>query len=272
MSGALRSSMLCAALLLGSNTALAGGPSGADQHVRVVVDVSMLGEEEASFVDAISPSLRAAIEDAGYVLDDDIVSADATVRVRVRYFNENDLDYQIDVDISAGEQLTRLDAIACPQCFERDIAAKVDEQHEVILAGLERMLEQSDAATPSSEPPSDGQPELGSKPKPKPIWVLGGVGIGVAVLGVGAMVAGGVELGRGKIYDDVSLGAVPDSTFVDHRPVGGALLGAGAVVLAAGVTMVIVDVVRAKKQRKSAGIAVPLLGPRVVGLGFTGQF
>ena len=267
MSRALRSSVLCLALMLGPSVARAAE----GQHVRVVVDVSMLGEEEASFVDAISPSLRAAIEGAGYVLDEG-VSADATVRVRVRYFNEGDLDYQIDLDISAGEQLARIDTIACPQCFEADIVAKVDGQHEVILAALARMLANtgSEPATANGSETSNEPPA--GEPKPKPIGALGGVGIGVAVLGVGALVVGGVELGRGKIYDDVPTGSKLNSSFVDHRPVGGALLGAGAVVLAAGVTMVIVDVVRAKKQRKSAAIAVPLLGPRVVGLGFTGTF
>jgi hypothetical protein len=269
MSRVLRSSVLCLALLLGPSIARAAE----GEHVRVVVDVSMLGEEEASFVDAISPGLRAALEGAGYVLDDDIVSADATLRVRVRYFNEGNLDYQIDVDISAGEQLARLDTIACPQCFERDIVAKVEEKHEMILAGLARMLAKANEPAPSErpqQPNTNEQPEASAKPKP--IGALGGVGIGVAVLGVGTLVAGGIELGRGKIFDDRSTGLETDSTFVDHRPVGGALLGVGAVVLAAGITMIVVDVVRAKKRRGSAGVAVPLLGPSIVGLGFTGQF
>jgi hypothetical protein len=239
------------------------------ERVRVVVDVSMLGEEEASFADAISPGLRAAIEGAGYVLDEQ-VSADATVRVRVRYFNEGDLDYQIDLDISAGEQLARIDTIACPQCFESDIVAKVDAQHEVILAALARMLaedgrEPTNASEP--EPRVNEEPE----PRPKPIGVVGGVGIGVAALGVGALVAGGVELGRGKVYDAVTQ-IETQRSFVDHRPVGGALLGVGAVVLAAGITMVIVDVVQAKKRRDRTSLAVPLLGPNMVGLGFSGKF
>ena len=53
---------------------------------------------------------------------------------------------------------------------------------------------------------------------------------------------------------------------------GGVLLGAGTVLLAGGLTMVIVDVVRARTQRGQTARAVPLLGPSTVGLGFAGKF
>jgi hypothetical protein len=77
-----------------------------------------------------------------------------------------------------------------------------------------------------------------------------------------------VELGRGRIYDVV---VDTERTGVDHRPVGGALLGVGAVMLTAGVTMLVVDLVRSKK-RQQAGLAHPLLGPNLVGLGYSARF
>jgi hypothetical protein len=252
--------------------AIAGPSTTTGASVRVVVDTKALGDAEAPFAAEIDQTLRAAVEEAGYVLDDS-VRADATVRVRLSFFNQEDLDYQIDVDIAAGEQLVRLETVGCPHCEVDQLLARVDGRHTEILAALERALVRSrehvppEGETPEGETPPVQEQEPG---KPKPFGTLGGLGIGLAVLGVGTIVAGGVELGRGTIYDDVSR-VTTERSFVDHRPVGGALLGVGGVVLAAGVTMLVVDIVRSKKHRH-AGLAVPLLGPSIVGLGYTGQF
>jgi hypothetical protein len=253
--------------------AIAGPATTTGASVRVVVDTKALGDAEASFATEIDETLRAAVEEAGYVLDDS-VRADATVRVRLSFFNQEDLDYQIDVDIAAGEQLVRLETVGCPHCEGDEVLAQVDGRHSEILAALERALVRSrEHVPPEGETPPEGgtppeqEPESG---KAKPIGALGGVGIGLAVLGVGTLVVGGVEFGRGKIYDDVSR-VTTEASFVDHRPVGGALLGVGSVVLAAGVTMLVVDIIRSKKRRH-AGVTVPLLGPSIVGLGYTGQF
>jgi hypothetical protein len=250
--------------------AIAGPATTAGASVRVVVDTKALGNAEASFAAEIDETLRAAVEEAGYVLDDS-VRADATVRVRLSFFNQEDLDYQIDVDIAAGEQLVRLETDGCPHCEVDQLLARVDGRHTEILAALERALVRSREHVPpeGETPPGETPPVEEQEPgKPKPFGTLGSLGIGLGVLGVGTIAVGGVELGRGKIYDDV---VTTERSFVDHRPVGGTLLGVGGVVLAAGVTMLVVDLVRSK-QRRQTGLAVPLLGPSIVGLGVAGQF
>jgi hypothetical protein len=259
--------LLVTPALLLPHVAIAGPATTTGSSIRVVVDAKALGDAEASFAAKIDEKLRAALEDAGYVLDDS-VRADATVRVRLSFFNQEDLDYQIDVDIAAGEQLVRLETVGCPHCGEDELLARVDSRQSEILTALERALAQSsDTVVPA---PDEGgeDPPVQEPGKGKPIGALGGVGIGLAALGVGSIVAGGAELGRGKIYDDI---VTTERAFVDHRPVGGALLGVGGVVLVAGVTMLVVDIVRSK-QRRHAGLPVPLLGPSIVGLGVAGRF
>jgi hypothetical protein len=244
------------------------GPAQADNaRVRVIVDTEALGDVQTPFETTADKRLREALEAAGHELDDS-VRANATVRVRISYFNEAELDYQIDVDLAVGEQIIQLGTLGCPHCVDDDLLAAIDGRHAEILAALERALAQQ---TEPSPPVEDGpSPEVPTT-KPKPIGALGGVGIGVSVLGVGMLVVGGVELGRGRIFDDVTQSAT-ERTGVDHRPVGGRLLGVGAVMLTAGVTMLVVDLVRSKKRRQQAGLAHPLLGPNIVGLGYSARF
>jgi hypothetical protein len=218
--------LLLTPVLLLPRVAIAGPATTAGASVRVVVDTKALGNAEASFAAEIDETLRAAVEEAGYVLDDS-VRADATVRVRLSFFNQEDLDYQIDVDIAAGEQLVRLETDGCPHCEVDQLHARVDGRHSEILAALERALVRSREHVPQEgeTPPGETPPVEEQEPgKPKPFGTLGRLGIGLGVLGVGTIAVRGVELGRGKIYDDV---VTTERSVVDHRPVGGPLLGVG---------------------------------------------
>lgn len=256
-------------MLMLPRVASAEAPQREGARVRVVVEAKELGDAGVPIIEAAAPSLRAAVEAAGYALEDS-VEAEATVRVRITYFNADDRDFQVHVEISAGAEMVRLESVGCPNCADEALVAVIEGQRDEILAALERT---SSRAEEPQQQPQQVEPEnepIAPTPAPKPIGVLGGVGIGVAVLGVGAIIGGGVELARGKVYDDVSRTRW-DRTFVDHRPAGGALLGVGGVLLAAGVTMLVVDIVHSKKRREHA-MAVPLLGPSMVGLGYTGQF
>jgi hypothetical protein len=267
--GSVLTVLLCLSLAIPVSvvptSAVAGPAQGDSARVRVIMDTEALGDAEAPFKGAANERLREALEAAGYELDDS-VRANATVRVRISYFNKADLDYQIDVDLAVGEQILQLGTLGCPSCVEDDLLAAIDGRHAEIVAALERALAQQT----KPQPVGDVDPPAAPTTKTKPIGALGGVGIGVSVLGVGMLVAGGVELGRGRIYDDVTQ-SVTERTGIDHRPVGGAMLGVGAVMLTAGVTMLVVDLVRSKKQRQ-AGLVHPLLGPSIVGLGYAGRF
>jgi hypothetical protein len=268
-----RSITLAAAVWLGilvfASPNLAIGSPTAEQPstVRLVVDAKALGEAEATVTATVAEQLRADLESAGYKLDDSI-RAQASVRVRMTFFDEAQHDYLIDIDISAGSDISRLETLSCPNCAEQSLFALIHNHHDEIFAGIERALANSHIEPSPNEEAVPG-PKLDG---PKRMGALGGVGIGVAMLGIGALATGGVELGRGKVFDDVSSGTALERTFIDHRPVGGALLGAGAVVLVAGVTMLVVDLVVRSKKRKQTGFAAPLLGPNIVGLGYTGNF
>lgn len=248
--------------------AFAGSTQSDVARVRVVVDAATVGEAGPFFEDKVGAALRAAIQEAGYQLDDS-GRADATVRVRITFYNEADLDYQVDVDISAGAQFVRLESLACPQCTDDSLLEKVDTHQPEILAELERALDQ---ATATTQPTTNDEPATPARGESRRISPLGGAGVGVAVVGIGALIGGGVELGRGQVYDEVPR-TPTERTGVDHRPVGGALLGVGGVMVVAGVTLLVVDIVRSKKRgREQLAHTHPLLGPTFVGLGYTGRF
>src|SRR5688572_6913268 len=71
------------------SVAIAGPAEAETTSVRVIVDTKALGDVETSAAAEIDESLRAAVEEAGYVLDDSI-GAEATVRVRISFFNQED--------------------------------------------------------------------------------------------------------------------------------------------------------------------------------------
>ncbi|NVB38759.1 hypothetical protein G6O69_13040 [Pseudenhygromyxa sp. WMMC2535] len=252
--------------------ALAESGQAAAKKVRVVVVADPVDDAEAPFAAEVEANLRSALEEAGYELDASM-RADATVRLRLSFYNEDNLDYQINVDIAAGGQLLQLPMVACPQCDSAALLEKVEGRHGEILAELEQALAES--AEPSEpgpgEPPSSVPDEPEPEPGAKSLGPLGYAGIAVGVVGLGGLIGGGVELARGRVYDDQ--GPTPHQLAgTNHGPVGGALLGIGGAMFVAGATMLVVDLVRSKKGRRHAGLVHPLVGPGSVGVGWSGSF
>jgi hypothetical protein len=253
--------------ILATPTPAAAAPASADTpaRVRVVVDADALGDAEAFFEEHAHVSVSAALEQAGYALRDQI-DAEVTVRVRMSFYNEEDLDYEIDVDISTGPELVRLETAACPQCVDEDLLARVDAIGSDVADGVARALARVD-----EHGAANGEPVEGER-----VAAIGGVGIAggvIAGLGVGATIAGAVELSRGRVFDDPDRTPV-ERTFVDHRTPGGVLLGVGAVAVVAGAAMLITDVVMRSRKRKQqrAGVAHPILAPGIIGVGYIQRF
>ncbi|PRP89915.1 hypothetical protein ENSA5_70220 [Enhygromyxa salina] len=253
-----------------AEAAPASEPSTDPAQVRLVIDANALGDAAKFFSGAIAERLGPVFEDAGYKVTDK-ADADVTVRVRLSFYNEEDLDYQVDVDISAGSEIVRLETVGCPQCVDDDLLTKVDEQGAAMTDAIGKALAQARDADSTTEPPATqaSEPE-----EVAPIGALGGVGIGVAVLGLGATVAGAVELSRGRVYDQPADGL--ELGYVDHRPPGAVLLGVGVPVFVAGAAMLIADVVirsnKRKRRQEQTGTTYPLMGPDVVGLGYVRRF
>ena len=207
------------------------------------------------------------VEAHGYEILDS-VDADATVRVRITFFNPDDLDYKIDVDISAGSEIVRLEPLDCPQCVDEDLLAKIESQREEVLAGIEKALARED------RPPGSGVDGDGDDPDDRiaPIGPMGAVGISVLGAGIGLTIWGSVELGRGEVFDNRP--GAPRLTGQDHGPRGQILLGTGIASVAIGGALLVTDVVLRAKQRKRnrSGAAVPMITPTSVGLAWVAQF
>jgi hypothetical protein len=263
----LVSSFLCAIALLAPPRAAALEPKQA-ARVRVVVDARELGEGESFFNEEVGARVRGLVEAKGYeVLD--TVDADATVRVRITFFNPEDLDYQIDVDISAGSEIVRLEPLDCPQCVDADLLAKIEGQDEAILAAIDKALAQDDESSKRGRARAD-RDEGGTQVAP--IGPMGGVGIGVLGLGLGLTIAGAIEIGRGEVFDNAE--GAPLLTGEDHGPRGRILLGTGVGGVAIGAALLVTDLMLRAKQRKRhrAGAAVPIITPTSIGVGWVGHF
>ncbi len=264
------SSFVCAATLLAPPNAAAQAPAQ-PARVRVVVDAKDLGEAEGFFSEQVGEQVREAIQGAGYEILDS-VDADATVRVRISFFNAADLDYKIDTDVSAGAEIVQLPRLDCPQCVDEDLLERIEGQRGEILAGIEKALLKEDRRNGGDAGDGDAGDGDGDGVRVAPIGPLGGVGIGVLAAGLGLTIGGAVELGRGEVFDDV-----PDAGFLtgkDHGPRGRVLLGTGLVSVALGGALLVTDLVLRAKKREwhRYGAAVPIIIPRGLGLGWVGQF
>ena len=262
----------CAPLALTPSRALAAAPEGEPATVRVVVDASSLGEDAEYWEGEAAAIVGQAIEAASYEVVDS-ASAEATVRLRLYYYNEVDLDYQLDVDITAGEEVVRLETVGCPGCVDGALKEEIADLGGAVNEGIATALERAGNGQEDDGGDDDGGEDGGEEVKP--MGPLGGAGIGLGVLGLGGVIAGAVELSRGKVYDDPTTKPLKQ-TFVDHTPVGGVLVGAGAAVFIAGTVMLVVDVVgrskKRKQQRAQRQVAYPLLSPGMMGAGYTVNF
>jgi hypothetical protein len=233
--------------------------------VRLVIHVAPeLGEEAERYHERLDERLPPALEEAGFELVDD-VTADASVRVSLLVDDLDNFAFRLETEITVGDQHTKLKPTPCEDCLIDKLYPAIDQQGPRIVDALQV------ARVRSGSPTSHGETQPQAGDPPPPIGPLGGVGIGVAGLGLAATIAGAVELSKGKRYD-ADTGA-PDRTFVDHRPAGRALLGAGVAAVVVGAALVITDVTLRAKQRRTPTRAMhPIFGEGVVGLGLIQQF
>lgn len=201
-----------------------------------------------------------------------------TIRVVVRMYGENNLNYEATVTlVEEGQAEPRAERVLqCEACSETELVAKVVGEVArvsglvVYAANQEPASEDEDPSTSDADPtPAAGSDE---DPKLKPIGPVGYTGIGLGVAGLAAAVVGAVYVARG---DRVS-GA--DSTMFDRSEdnpsFGTPMLGVGIGVLVVGAIMVGVDVGRRAKQRRGQDTKRVSLDarPGYAGLSLRGRF
>lgn len=241
---------------------------GAAETIRVAVDTSGLSEADGQRIrEFVQDQLIDDIEADGFTVTDQNVPT--TLRVRIEYLDQEDLEYAIHYDIQRDDELlTDVPWIACVTCVDAALLRKIQEG---LPPALERIRELTPSeAEPVAEPPSADEP---APTMPAAIGGLGIAGAVVAGVGLGVMIGGGVEYGRGIEFEDA-----PDRTRtrIDHQLPGGVLLGVGGAALIVGAVLLGVDLGKRAKQRKAArntsGLVVPLLAPGTVGVGFVRNF
>lgn len=257
-------------------------PDGAaGLRVNLAIDTSLLDSAVAArLAPEIAKQLGPVLEEADLHVVSPPEDGEQTLSVRVKAFDEEQRNYEVDLQLGVEGGETTLATVTCEACNERRLIAELVQEIPRLVELHEENYAKDGDAIPLGQSEVD-RPVLevpmrlvdSAETKPKRMSALGGVGIGVAVLGVGGLAVGVVEFGRGKIYDDVQLYAW-ERPYVDHGPPGLALLGVGAVVLASGVTMLAVDVIGMKKRRvgRQTGRVYPLWDAQSVGLEYSLRF
>lgn len=266
------------------NVALAQAPSAehdGPRPIRLEVDPDAIGERALGLEKMLQEQLAPVFEDNGVELVGPERSDAPRVRVRIGgKFKEVELfDYQLNFELVEGDQVvTLIEPVPCAACYDDVIVPTIAQQVPALVEAV------ANASAAEPEGPSTGGDGDGgegdgdtSEPPPSPIGPLGGVGIGVAALGLGAVVWGAVDLSRGRVDDDPpGSDLATRQTWTDYGPRGALLLGVGIGGVVVGGAMLAVDVVIRAKKRKNAkkrsGALIPILTPRSAGLGWVQRF
>lgn len=267
------------------NPAIAQSPkseAAAPTRLWIETDTQALGERGNAMQLAVARELGAAFDAEGVELVAEQQPDAVHVRLRfsgtaedVRLFN-----YVLHFELIEGKTATQLiEPIACQECFADAMYATIAAKVPALLEAIEAERA-ADAAAEGPDVPSSRDGDETRVPPHKPsnaFAIAGGV---VLAAGLGLTAGGAYELGRGVVYDELpppGFGAYQSGS--DHRPTGTALLGAGVGSIAVGGALLITYfVLRSKNARnaakgsQNAGILVPVISPRTVGVGYTLQF
>lgn len=253
---------------LGSTPAWAG-PSGAERAdadgvekvpVRVVTDLGALDlppEREELMRDVVVFQVTEAFRGSHGVEVVEQGEDAALLRIAVTSIDLESLHYEVTLEIQRGTKRTTFDPFECKECTEHGIArAVVSRLGKVVpyLAVAEEEPQETgptegptgpEVEEPGPEAPGPEGPEETDKPR-APLGVVGKVGIGVLATGAAGLIAGGVVFAQGRKLDDPS-GNLEEAGQVDYHPPGIATMAVGGALLVTGVTLLVVDRVRARK-------------------------
>ncbi|MCX4240147.1 hypothetical protein [Paraliomyxa miuraensis] len=269
---------------------VAGSPAGADASpsestasstavdaVRFEVDHSALLDQQMA--EAAEASARFVREDAVKALGEQhgvaaVDDRDApAVVVRLSWKDYENSVYRIEILAQRpGESLGTVEAFEANCINDTALAEAVVGKLGAALAVLEEPEPQAEVGEqePKPGPGTDhghetAPPETPDDRPRKPLGVLGRAGIGVAVVGVGTLVSGGILFAVGERFDP-STRRVPDLDGRNFAPPGVALMVTGGAALAAGAILLLVD--RTQAKQRTAALLLPSPG----GLSITGRF
>lgn len=260
--------------------------AGAERRISLRIDGEALldeqipeaAEETAFFVR--TDAAKALREGHGVRVDGD-ASAPVVV-VRLSWESYVDSIYRVRLEtVRPGARPQLVESFVCA-CADSELSAAIVSRFPAALAQLEREqpsepepepapseLPARETSEPAMEPRAASTDEPPARtidaPARRTLGRLGRAGIGVAAVGAGALVSGGVLFAQGR-RDDPSTAGLERREGLSFRPPGVALMATGSAALLAGAVLLVVD--QARPRRAVTAWVLPSPGGMVV----TGRF
>ncbi len=250
--------------------ALASAPvyAQAAPAVTVDVDVSALPQSDVTddLVRHIIEHQTQVLADGGLEVQDD---APLTILVTVSRYGEGDVNYRASIAVFkvGNDTPTAERTLTCDLCRDGELVVRIGEEvarmSGLILYAPEEQPDDDggntsadpDDGADGGEPHGHGNDGSSSTPPAPAIGPMGYMGIGTLVTGAGSLAAG------------IALSVIPDQTrpageLVERRSTrtaGLVFASVGSVLVASGIALLTVDVVRRKRQRRVT--FVPSIAP-----------
>lgn len=245
-------------------------PATSEAVIQVLAssELGLPAADTALFDRSIAEAAERGAEQAGVALSDD---ARSTLVIRISWAGEQPIDYVGDIEILAGSEELALRGFDCQMCGTDVLLDRVRSEVALALGTVREWPSDEPEAVADSAvvPPlhtvSDDAPRSRRR---RGLRVLGWSGVGVATLGVATGVVGAVLWARD---DRVELRPdEPAPVYVNStRSPGIALVAAGSGALVAGASMLVVDLVRGRRNRVRPAAS---LRRGFVGVALAGRF
>lgn len=266
--------MVLSAFALWSGSARASSPEPeTERPIAVEIDVSKLAQGDAPHIERMTAERVAALlVEHSYA---PTPGAADKLAIRIKYLDEEDLEYAIYVDVYDDGKLVEpgIEWFVCKFCPQTMLAETVVTHVPEALD----LLSKAEASATAQQPGDSAQEqneEPPSQPGPPPPRRIGWLGITGAIVAGGGLATTGfgvARLRRGEVTSDT---ATEELRILDYRPQGQALIGAGVAVVMLGTAALVTDLlIRGNKRREDPSLTVtPSLAPRSAHVAFSIRF
>ncbi len=274
-------------------TAIAGSPTDATA-VRIEVEVSVAAETGLPADDPTWKTMRrwvtdnqtTVLEGAGFVIGDD---ATRVIRTELDVYGEYGVNTRGRLMLVGDTDSHR--EFTCEACKDSEILAKIEGETIALTEHLKTELPadqgaaiepavgtESETATPAASGDDGTEQATGAGASDDAEeWRLGVAGYtGFATLAVGlGMTLGGVIVLTREPEQRLQASSARFIETAHRRPLGGALTGVGAGLLATGVVLLVMDrtvLLKRRAHRNTKAKLAPSLTPNGAGLFLAGRF